>query len=167
MDNNPLPENLRELSWRRKLTPAEAARLRAWLGSHPQATADSELETALTEALGILPDAPVPSNFTARVLQAAALETAREQRPGRGRFWHWRPAWLLPRAAIVAAVLGVAVMSVEQIRSVREQTALANRLTSVPAVAEVPSPEVLQDYDAIRQMSNPTPDEQLLTLMEQ
>ena len=40
MINDPTYTRLRELSWQRKLTPAEAAELRAWLEAHPEARAD-------------------------------------------------------------------------------------------------------------------------------
>lgn len=165
MNNNQAPEDLRELNWRRKLTPSEAARLRAWLEAHPEAEVDCDLEAALTDALDRMPCAPVSSNFTARVLQAVELDAARERSARQWRFWQWRPAWL-PRVAVVAVVLGLAVVSVEQIHRTREQEELARRLAAVPVVAEVPSPEILQDYDAIRQLSNPAPDEQLLSLMQ-
>ena len=87
MTNDPIYNHLRELSWRRKLTGAEEAELRAWLAAHPEAQADWEAEAGLNAALGRLPDVPVPSNFTARVLQAAEREAAAElRRPG----WKWR-----------------------------------------------------------------------------
>ncbi len=80
MSNDPTYNRLRELSWRRKLTGAEEAELRAWLAAHPDAQADWEAEAGLNAALGRLPDAPVPSNFTARVLQAVEREAAAELR---------------------------------------------------------------------------------------
>ena len=42
MSSDPIYDQLRELSWRRKLTGAEEARLRAWLAAHPEAQADWE-----------------------------------------------------------------------------------------------------------------------------
>ena len=49
----------------------------------------------LTEALVKIPDAAVPSNFTARVLDAIELEAARE---ARARNWtlNWRALWPRP-----------------------------------------------------------------------
>src|ERR1700690_4482069 len=73
MKDEPLQNPLRELVWRRKLTEAERAGLRA----PPETQADLEFESLLTEGLARLPDAPVPSNFTARVLQAAEREAMR------------------------------------------------------------------------------------------
>ena len=43
--------------------------------------ADLELEARLTRALARLPDAPVPSNFTARLMQAVDLEESRRLAP--------------------------------------------------------------------------------------
>ena len=54
--------NLRESLWRRKLSPAERAGLR------PQP--ELEVEARLTDVLRKIPDSPVPSNFTARLLDA-------------------------------------------------------------------------------------------------
>jgi anti-sigma factor RsiW len=159
------PEGMRELSWRRKLTAEEAARLRAWLESHPEARADFDVEAALTDTLGQLPDAPMPSNFTARVLQAVELEAARERRSRGHWFWRWRPVWVA-RAAAVAVVIGVGVFSVDEIHRARERADLARRLEGVPEIADVPRPEILDDFDA-RQLGNPAPDEQLLSLMSE
>lgn len=164
MNNDPVPEELRELIWRRNLTPAEAARWRAWLAAHPEAQADSEIEAALTEALGSLPDAPMPSNFTARVLQAAQLEDARRQRAASAWGKLLRVGWLT-RAAAFAVVLGLGLLSFEHIQDLRKQNELAHRLSSIGVVPDPPRPEALEDFKAIRQFS--TPDEQLLSLMQQ
>ena len=70
--------------------------MRAWLAAHPEAQADWEAEAGLSEALGQLPDAPVPSNFTARVLQSVERESAAERRR-RSRKWQ-----LWPQLALAA-----------------------------------------------------------------
>ena len=114
MTNDPIYNRLRELSWRRELTAAEEAELRAWLAAHPEAQADWEAEAGLNEALRQLPDAPVPSNFTARVLQAVEREAAlRERRRGaRWRVWHGRGAGCPGlRFAAALARAGVGVVS--------------------------------------------------------
>src|SRR5437667_12737472 len=80
MMNDPVHNHLRELSWRRRLTSSEEAELRAWLAAHPEAQAQWEAEAGLNDALGLLPDAPLGSNFTARVLQAVQLEAAASTR---------------------------------------------------------------------------------------
>ena len=69
-------QELREAGWRRKLTPAEEARLQAWMALHPEQQRDWEAEAGLNQLLGQLRDAPVASNFTARVLQELDRESA-------------------------------------------------------------------------------------------
>src|SRR5262245_543785 len=105
--NDPL--KLQEAGWRRKLTPAEEAELQAWLAKHPEAQADWKAEVGLNEGLRGLPDAPMPSNFTARVLQAVEREEAAAGRPA--LTWKSTWNWLLPKAAFVAAVFGVALFT--------------------------------------------------------
>src|SRR5258707_9900894 len=105
MTNDPLFIKFRELSWRRKLTPAEQTELRNWLAAHVEAQADWEAEAGLSDALDQLPDAPVPSNFTANVLQAIQRETAAEARARQTAFPWWRRLPWLPRTAFAAVVV--------------------------------------------------------------
>ncbi len=166
MTNDPIYNHLRELSWRRKLTPAEEAQLRAWLAAHPDAQADWEADAGLNAALGALPDTPVPSNFTARVLQAVEREAAAGQRRSG---WNW-PAWprlrWLSRVALTASVVSAGVVSCLVIQDAQRKR-LVDSVVAVSAVTSLPGPEVLKDFDAIR-ASNPTPhpDEQLLTALQ-
>jgi len=167
MTNDPTYNRLRELSWRRKLTAVEAAELRAWLAAHPKAQVDWEAEVGLSEALGRLPDAPVPSNFVARVLQSVERDRAAELRRQRRRWqvWlHWR--WL-PKAAVAAVVLGAGLVSYQQAASVARRAEYVRSVTVVSSVASLPGPEILKDFDAIR-VSNPTPgaDEELLAALQ-
>jgi len=106
MTNDPIYNHLRELSWRRKLTSAEEAELRTWLATHPEAQTDWQAEAGLNAGLGRLRDAPVPSNFTARVLQAVEREAVAELRRPQGNWLTW--LWLrwLPKAAFAAVVVG-------------------------------------------------------------
>ena len=167
MKDDAIYERLRELSWRRKLTGSEAAELRAGLAAHPEAQADWESEAWLNEALGQLADAPVPSNFTARVLQAVELESAAGQRR-HGGLWHFRLRWhWLPRIAVAAVVLAAGLLSYEQVARSARRAEYAKSVATVSEVASLPSPEVLQDFDAIR-VSNPNPvaDEELLAVLK-
>jgi anti-sigma factor RsiW len=165
MTNDPIYDHLRELSWRRQLTGAEAAQLRAWLTAHPEAQADWEADAGLNAALSRLPDVPVPTNFTARVVQAAEREAAAELRqPG----WKWggwpRLRWL-PRIALTATVVSAGVVSCLVIQDVQRKN-LAEGVAVVSAVSSLPGPDVLKDFDAIRASNaNPTADEQLLTAL--
>jgi anti-sigma factor RsiW len=160
-DHNPL----REKSWR-KLTPAEAAELEAWLAKHPEAQAEWEAELRLTEATSCLPDAPVSSNFTAQVLQAVERESAAGRR--RTPLWKWSLRLLLPRVAVASVVLAAGLLTYHE-HTVAERRA---ELQSVKIVSSVPSsltkPEILQDFETIRKMGSTStgPDQELLTLMQ-
>ena len=167
MTNDPRYEELRELSWRRKLTDPEAAELRAWLATHPEAQADWESEAWLNEALGQLADVPVPSNFTARVLRGVERERAAQLRRHRRELHFWSRWRWLPRMAVTAVVLGAGLFAYEHAsRSVR-RAVYARSVAAVSDVASLPGPEVLKDFDAIR-VSNPTPvaDEELLAALK-
>lgn len=164
MNSDPIYNRLRELSWRRKLTDAEEAELRAWLEAHPEARADWEAEAGLEAALGRLPDAPLPGNFTARVLQAVEREAAAGLRRSERRMWPWL-RWL-PKAAFAASVLAAGLLSYLMIQNA-ERKRLVESVAAVADVSSLPSPEILQDFDAIRGSSpTPAPDEQLLEVLK-
>ena len=137
------PSNPGEALWRRKLSEAERSALRA--------RPELELEARLTAALAKIPDAPVPSNFTARVLAAVDLEEAQAARP-RGWALHWRLLW--PRVAAVAAVLIFAGVGLQQHESHSRRAALA-RSVALVAAQPVPSVDALENLDAIQRMSRP------------
>lgn len=164
MSNDPIYNRLRELSWRRKLTDAEEAELRAWLAAHPDARADWEAEAGLEAVLGRLPDAPVVGNFTARVLQAVEREAAVESRRPEWRRWPWL-RWL-PKAALAASVLAAGLVSYLLIQNA-ERKRLVESVAVVADVSSLPSPEILQDFDAIRASNpRPAPDQQLLEVLK-
>jgi anti-sigma factor RsiW len=163
MKDNELHSKLRESGWRRKLTEAEKAALRAYLATNPEARADWEMESALNAALTRLPDAPVPSNFTARVLQAVEREEARP------RIWSWRWTWhtLVPRVAFTVAVITFIGLVFQHHEIYRQRIALARNVALVTRGQPMPSPEALENFDAIRRMSQPQhADDELLVLMQ-
>lgn len=166
MRNDPLYERWRENSWRRKLDAEEEARLSEWLRTHPEAQADWESETALNDLLTAMPNVPVASNFTARVVAAAERETnlARpNQRAHPAGPW-WR-RWV-PKAAFAAVVLA-ALLSYNHVQSI-ERAERAQSVATMSQVASAPSPEVLNDFDAIAALSA-TPaaaDDELIKLMQ-
>lgn len=162
MNSDPIYNRLRELKWRRKLTGAEEAELRAWLKAHPEARADWEAEAGLQAALDCLPDAPVSSNFTARVLQAVEREPAVESRRAMG----WLRMRWLPKAAFASSVAMAGLVSYLLIQNA-ERKKLVESVATVANVSSLPGPDILQDFDAIR-ASNPatTADEQLLALLK-
>jgi anti-sigma factor RsiW len=166
MSKDPLYEQLRELSWRRKLTPAEEAKLITWLAAHPEAQADWEAETGLNQTLAALPDAPVANNFTSRVLDAAQREAARRQSPVRP--WHSAASWWsrwLPKAALAAVLLAAGLLSYHHTQDLK-RAEWAQSLTTVSQVPPLPT-EILKDFDAIAVLSSAPPaDEELLQVMQ-
>ncbi|MBP7827594.1 MAG: hypothetical protein KA236_13705 [Verrucomicrobia bacterium] len=158
-------EQLREAAWRRPLTTAEQAELADWLATQPEARADWETEIALTTALTRLPDTPVPSNFTARVLQAIEREAAVRETPARSA---WGSVWRrwLPRVALgVSAV--VVLIGVAHVHHAAQRTQLARSVVAAARVAPTLSPEALADYEFIRRLSPaPGADTELLMLLQ-
>jgi hypothetical protein len=166
MKDDRLPINLREKLWRYEPTAAEEEEFAA-AAQPPASRAEWETEVALTRALRGLSNAPVSSNFTARVLQAAQREVARDAR--RSSWWGrlWRPyrQWA-PRVAVASTVLALGVLGyfhMEQAERVR----LIESVSAVSEVAAVPSPEILRDFEAIQALNRPPgPDVELLTLLQ-
>ena len=107
----------------------------------------ARLEARLNAALRRLPDAPVPSNFTARVLGAIDLE---ENDSARSHGWNWR--LLFPRVAVAAAVLLFAGVSIDRYEVHSHRVALVKNLALV-ASAKTPSVDALENLDAIQGMS--------------
>ncbi len=166
MTDDRLYQELREAAWRRKLTPEEESRFRTWLAAHPEAQADWELETALNDVMIRLPDAPVSSNFTARVLAAAEAATKDDERRRRPA-WKRLSLWVrwLPRVAFAAVVLGVGLVSYHQVQNTR-QAKMVESVTMVSELSSVPSPDALKDFEAIRALDRAPADEKLLQLLE-
>jgi hypothetical protein len=116
----------------------------------------------LSAMLHQLPDAPVPSNFTARVRQAVERETAAAERET-GFHWAWRWRVFLPRLAGVAVVIGFSLFGYHR-HAIVQQARLVKKLADTPEVA---NPALLEDFETIRRLgSTPSPDEDLLALMK-
>jgi anti-sigma factor RsiW len=165
MKNDPIYAHLRELSWRRKLTAAEESQLRDWLMAHPEAEADWETEARLNAALSRLPDAPVASNFTARVLQAVERDAVAPHRPGR-KWGDWLRLRWLPKAAVTATLLCAGIVSCLLVQD-GQRRKMVESVAAVSAVSSMPSPEILKDFDAIRASNpSPLPDEKLLAVLQ-
>ena len=139
MENKPV--NPEESLWRRTLSAAERNALRAQPGL--------ELDARLTDALAKIPNAPVPSNFTARVM--ADIERA-ETQTARPQIWalNWRVLW--PRVAVTAAVLIFAGVSLQRYEIHVQRTAFAKNL-ALAARAPSPGVDALENLDAIQRMS--------------
>ena len=117
----------------------------------------------LRELLSQLPDAPVPSNFTARVLQAVELEESRPSRKWNFNWWNWR---VLPRVAMTAAVIIFAGLTFHRHEIYNQRTALARNVAFVATAQPLPSVDALKNFDAIQRMSQPRADEELLALLQ-
>jgi len=128
------------------------------------APSDAKLEARLTAALARLPDAPVPSNFTARLMQAVELEESRGSRR-----WNFRRNWraLLPRFAVAAAVIILAGLAFHRHELNTHRAALIQSVALVAQAQPLPSMEALKNFDAIQRMSQPAhADEELLALLQ-
>lgn len=154
-----------ELSWRRPLTAREQAELRAWLSAHPEAQADAETERALSQALARLPDAPVPSNFTARLWQTIERDEATKVRTAAPRrTWGWRV--LVPRFTVAMVVVGSGLLVYRHHESV-QQVEFAKSFLAEAGATSLADPKVIADFEVICQLSPPTvADEELIKLME-
>ena len=107
----------------------------------------ANLDARLNAALRRRPDAPVPSNFTARVLDAIDLE---EKKFARQHGWNWHS--LFPRVAVAAAVLIFAGVSIQRYEVHSQRIQLAKNLALV-ASAQSPGVDALENLDAIQSMS--------------
>lgn len=158
-------DELFRLSLKPTLTPEEESRLEALLAARPDRAAGEE-DRALGRALQALPDVPLSSNFTARVLQAVDLESARAERAQQRPRFHWLTArwWRLAGGGVVAALALLAWQG----QRLSKQTTLARDASFVVRdLAALPGPEVMRDFDVIdqlRQVPTATDDDLLAAL---
>jgi hypothetical protein len=165
MADDPLYHHLREQRWRRPLTPPEQEQLRAWLATHPEAQEDWDAESGLENLLNRVPNVSVPSNFTARVLQAVEREEAVQTRGLSPTWWRLPRLWM-PKAAVAALVLGGGLLSYHHLATAHVNR-LARSVVAVSDVSSLPSPEILTNYDAILCLNQaPAADEHLLALLK-
>ena len=136
-------DNLLQTAHERDLTDRELARLERWLAANPADQAEWE---ALDHLLATLPDTPVATNFTARVLdEVRRAETAH---PALGQAWwqrllapQFRPVQIAAAATLAMVIGGVGYQS--HLNQSRAEMAAA-----VAAIAEFP-PGFLADFEAI------------------
>jgi|SRR5437773_158746 len=163
--NDQAKDQLRELNWRRPLTEAEQAQLRGWLETDREERADWEAEARLTEGLSQLSDAPLPSNFTARVLEAVERDAAASsRRRRRARISSWL-RWA-PRIAFAGLVGAAGFFSYQRFHEARVRADVRASVEVVSSVPSMPGPEILENFEAIRVFSSSAADEKLLTLLQ-
>ncbi|MFT4688874.1 MAG: anti-sigma factor RsiW [Limisphaerales bacterium] len=162
-------QELLEIRHQRELTPAELHRLEQWLAAHQEQSEEWEAEDTLSKLLEQLPDAEASSNFTSQVWQKIELE-ARASAPQRSalmKFFrgHWLP---IPRVAggIASVVVVVALVLVQQ-RQAQKTAKLAANLVPVVELAQMPSVDMLRDFEAINSLVDPdlTADVELLSML--
>jgi hypothetical protein len=150
------PSGWQDSVWRRPLTEAE----RAALGQVPEL----EVEERLTESLAKMPDAPVATNFTARVMDAVDREEAMST-----AHWLFRRDWriLLPRVMATAIILIFTGVFWERYELGSQRVTLAKNVAQVASAKPIPSVDALYNFDAIQRMSQPvTADTEVLALMQ-
>lgn len=161
MNQDPVNTRLREIAWRRPLTDAERAELHAWLETHPDARAEWEAELALSEQLQQMANAPVASNFTARVMAEVEKVSGSEQTSTvRVRFgWIQR---FLPRIAVATVVVGLAWIGYHRYETAREAEQMAELMKALP------EPEALRNFEVIQRLDPVVgPDMELLALNDE
>lgn len=128
-----------------------------------------EQERALHETLAALPNAPMSSNFTARVLEAVDLHDKARRREAR-RFVNWVWSWPTRLAAVGVACLAL-VLGLQH-NNQKRRADLATALNALSDVTTVLAPNdenpsegaaFLRDFDTIARLSN-MPEEQELDL---
>lgn len=111
--------------------------------------------------LSRLPDVPLASNFTARVMQAIEREEARHSR-WQLFDWPWRV--FVPRGAVAAVLLALGLFTFHQHQLVAQQEKLAKNAVLVVS-QQMPSVDALKNFDAIQRMGQSAhPDNELLAL---
>jgi anti-sigma-K factor RskA len=128
-----------------------------------QTMKNDPIQNELRELLSRLPDAPVASNFTARVMQAVDLEESRSRRKWNSVFnWHA----FLPRAAVATVAIVFAGLTIQHHEVNVQRAALAKNVALV-AETSMPSVDALKNFDAIRRMGQPArADDELLALLQ-
>lgn len=166
MNHDPVYQRLREIGWRRALTDVEQAELRAWLAAHPEAQEDIEQEAALNAALAKSPNAPMSSNFTARVMAAIEQDEAAQRRAEVRK----NPAWwrvFIPRFAVATIVIVCVALGYRH-NTIVKQNELVSAAKQIAEGRALSDMTVIEDFEVIRSM-NPTEtsaDETLLSMSD-
>lgn len=157
--NQPEFKNLLQTVHARDLTDAELAKLEHWLAVNPD---EQDAWVALEHLLVALPDAPVATNFTARVLDKVRRAEATGQALGQA-WWRkllasqFRPIQIAAAAALVIVIGGVGYQS----HLNQSRAEMAASVASIASIAEF-TPGFLADFEAIEAIAQADPiDEEL------
>lgn len=166
MNQDPVFQRLKEIGWRRALTTKEQAELNAWLVAHPEAQAEVTAEAALNTSLARTRDIPVPSNFTARVLDAIHQEAPKKAQAKTASSSHWWTVFL-PRLAVASAVVIAVVIGYRHDLAVKqtELTEAAKQIAEAQTLSDI---SVMEDFETIRTLDSVTVtvDENLLAMSD-
>jgi ferric-dicitrate binding protein FerR (iron transport regulator) len=163
-NHDPLDGLLREAAWRGELSDEQRRRLEFRKAAHPEERVAWEEEVALTRLLTQLPDAAAPSNLTARVLDALDPQAPRPSHTF-GLGWLRKLGWV-PRLAGVALLVVVGSFVHHQYQFSKRGELARNVMELSDLATAVPSVEVLQDFNVIRNLETvAVPDEELLALL--
>jgi len=152
-------DNLLQTARERDLTDGELARLERWLAANPAEWAEWEV---LDHLLAALPDTPVATNFTARVLDE--VHCAEAAQPAIGQAWwrrllvpQFRPIQIAAAAMLVMVIGGIGYQS----HLNQSRAEMAASVASVASIAEF-TPGFLADFEAIEAIAQADPiDEEL------
>jgi len=166
MSNDPQEREWQELLWRGKPDASTEKTARERLAARPEARTDLHAELALTEAIRRLPDAPMPSNFTARVLQQARAAESTGRRVEVGLPGRWgRLRWAISLAS-AGLVVCVGVFSYQRIEAV-QRAHMRDSVLLVSKVTSRPSTDVLENLDTIERLTPVVAaDEELIALLK-
>jgi hypothetical protein len=148
---------LLELGLRRKLTREEELELESHYASHPdrgRAMEALEEENRLNLLVRNLPNYPVASNFTARVLRTVAAESRGKAPRPRGRWGLPLPSFQWVGGTALAMLLVSAGLFSYYHHQISVRVERAQSVATVSSVASIPTLEMLQDFEAIHRLSH-------------
>lgn len=140
---------LKQKSWVEPLSTEEAAEIRQYLAD-PELQQDWEDDVALTAALKRLPNVPVSSNFTARVMIAVEREEAQAERTSTSWRAFWRFGWI-PKFAIAITMFCLGTLSFHEYQ-LASQAKFVKEVRQVAEAAPIPQINWLKDFDTINRM---------------
>ena len=153
-------KELMERARLRTLSPEDEHRLQEFLEADPGVWPDWEEDMALSRVLDAMPDAPLASNFSARVMLAVEQEerSSSTARPRPGLAW-WSRHWVARLGLVSSVAIIVAIGWQQHQQQKRERSQIAESVATISEVASVPSVEILRDFDVIQSLDAVPPAE--------